>query len=141
MDLTQATLLEVREAIADKSVSATEIVTAYLDRMDRYNGLNAYRETYRARALDRAAGVDAGRVGGALAGVPVAIKDNLCTDYGHTTCCSKMLKNFCSPYTATVVARLEQAGAVVLGKTVMDEFAMGSSTENARFHFSSFVGE
>jgi len=130
----QTTLVELRDAIAAKRVSATEAVKAYLDRIDRYNSeLNVYREVYADRALQRAADTDAGKITGPLAGVPIAIKDNLCTDWGHTTCCSKILENFQAPYTATTVAKLEQAGAIVLGKTTLDEFAMGSSTENSAF--------
>jgi len=64
--------------------------------------------------------------------VPIALKDNLCTSYGHTTCSSRMLAEFRSPYNATVVKKLEEAGAVVIGKTNLDEFAMGSSTEKQR---------
>jgi aspartyl-tRNA(Asn)/glutamyl-tRNA(Gln) amidotransferase subunit A len=132
MDMTQTTLVSLRDAIAGKKVSATAAVKACLDRIDRFNGqLNAYNETYHERALSRASQVDSGKVTGPLAGVPIAIKDNMCTDYGHTTCSSKILANFKAPYNATAVARLEAAGAIVLGKTNLDEFAMGSSTENS----------
>jgi aspartyl-tRNA(Asn)/glutamyl-tRNA(Gln) amidotransferase subunit A len=132
MDLTQITLIELRDAIAARKVSAVEAARAFLARIEQDNPrLHAYDEVYARRALERAQAVDEGRVGGLLAGVPVALKDNLCTDFGRTTCGSKMLADFRAPYTATAVARLEQAGAVVLGKTVMDEFAMGSSTENS----------
>ncbi len=134
MDPTKTTLVELRDAIAAKKVSATEATRAYLGRIDRHNGpLHAYHETYADRALQRAADVDGGKITGPLAGVPISIKDNLCTEYGHTTCSSKMLENFQAPYTATAVVKLEQAGAIVLGKTVLDEFAMGSSTENSAF--------
>ncbi|MEE9211493.1 MAG: Asp-tRNA(Asn)/Glu-tRNA(Gln) amidotransferase subunit GatA [Phycisphaeraceae bacterium] len=134
MNLTESTLVELRDAIAAKKLSATEATRSYLDRIEKHNrSLNAYHELYADRALERAAQVDAGTVTGPLAGVPIAIKDNLCTQFGHTTCSSKMLENFQAPYTATAVRKLEEAGAVILGKTILDEFAMGSSTENSSF--------
>ena len=134
MEPTTTTLIELRDAIRDGNVSAAEATRAYLDRIDRLNPtLNAYREVYHDRAMQQAEAVDRGEVKGELAGVPIAIKDLFCTSYGHTAACSKMLETFESPYTATCVARLEAAGAVILGKTNMDEFAMGSSTENSAF--------
>ena len=130
MDLTAVTLVELRDAIASKTVTAKEVVQAYLERIARFNPqLNVYRETYENRARDRAARVDTGELTGPLAGVPMAIKDVLCTDWGGTTCSSEILQNFEAPYTATAVAKLEAAGAIILGKTNMDEFAMGSSSE------------
>lgn len=132
MDLTATTLIKLRDAIASKQISATEVTRAYLARIDRWNPtLCAYEETFPERALTQAQAVDDGKRRGALAGVPIAVKDVLCTDYGHTTCSSSILKNFKAPYTATAVKRLEAAGAIVIGKTRMDEFAMGSSTETS----------
>ncbi|MCC7192557.1 MAG: Asp-tRNA(Asn)/Glu-tRNA(Gln) amidotransferase subunit GatA [Phycisphaeraceae bacterium] len=134
IDPTKTTLIQTRDAIAARQISARATVDAYFDRIDRLNPkLTAYHETYRQRAQQRATEVDTGKITGPLAGVPIAIKDNMCTDYGRTTCSSKILENFHAPYTATAVQRLENAGAIVLGKTILDEFAMGSSTENSAF--------
>ena len=133
-DPTQSSATEIRNAIAAGSLSATDATRAYLDRIEQLNPtLNAYNETYADLALQRAEQVDAGQVTGPLAGVPIALKDNLATTYGHTTCSSKILADFQAPYTATVVEKLEDAGAIILGKTNLDEFAMGSSTENSGF--------
>ena len=134
MNPTDTTLVELRDAIASKQVSSVEATKAYLDRIKVHNErLHVYHEVYAERAMQQAAAVDAGKATGALAGVPIAIKDLLCTSYGHTTCSSRMLQNFQAPYMATAVQKLEDAGAVILGKTNMDEFAMGSSTENSAF--------
>src|SRR5271155_3051402 len=128
------TLVGARDAIAGGKISSVELTRAALDRIQKVDPtLQAYNETYPDRALEQAKAVDDGKVTGPLAGVPIALKDNLCTSYGHTTCSSKMLKNFRAPYDATVVKKLEAAGAVILGKTNLDEFAMGSSTENSAF--------
>jgi len=130
MDPTQTTLTQLRDAIAAGQIKAEDAARAYLDRIERHGAsLGAFAELYAERALDRARQVDAGQLTGPLAGVPIAIKDVLCTDYGHTTCSSKMLAGYRSPFTATAVQRLEDAGALILGKTRMDEFAMGSSCE------------
>ena len=115
------------------SVEATEGVFERIERIEPTVG--AYISTFKDYALSRAADVDrrvaAGEQVGALAGVPVAVKDNMCMSTGATTCASKILENFRSPYDAHVVERLEAADAVIVGKTNMDEFAMGSSTENS----------
>lgn len=122
------------EALQSRSVSAVELTRATLARIDALNPkLNAYNEVWHERAMAAAREVDEGRRKGPLAGVPIAVKDNLCTSYGRTTCSSRMLENFRSPYDATVIRRLEAAGAVIVGKTNLDEFAMGSSTENSYF--------
>jgi aspartyl-tRNA(Asn)/glutamyl-tRNA(Gln) amidotransferase subunit A len=132
MDVTQTTLVELRNAIAVGKYSALQVTQAYLDRIERYNPqLNAYDQVLAEQALERAKQVDAGKVQGELAGVPIALKDNLCTQYARTTCSSKMLEHFHAPYDAAAVRKLHEAGAVILGKTNLDEFAMGSSTENS----------
>ena len=138
MDLTDLSAAEVRDAIAAGEASAEDAARAYLGAIERHEpAIGAYNEVLAERAVERARAVDARRAAGeplgALGGVPVAIKDNLCTTYGRTTCSSKILAEFRAPFMATAVARLEAAGAVVLGKTNMDEFAMGSSTENSGF--------
>jgi len=127
---------ELRDQIAAgqiKSVAAVEAVFANIEKYEPVIG--AYITTFKQQALDKAEEVDkkiaAGEPVGQLAGVPVAIKDNMCTTFGPTTCASKILENFYAPYNATVVEKLLAADAVIVGKTNLDEFAMGSSTENS----------
>ena len=128
----------VREAIAAKKVSARELAEEYYKRIDARNAeLNAYLTLSQERAYAQAGRIDAIAAARkplpALAGVPIAVKDVISTRGVRTTCGSKILENYVPPYDATAVERLEAAGAVILGKTNCDEFAMGSSNENSAY--------
>lgn len=132
---------EIARDVAAGRVSALDVVRSSLDAIEREDrgpdGLNAFLAFDRTRAEASAAEIDRGRgkEGGAkpLLGVPVAVKDNLCTLDLPTTCGSRMLEGFRSPYEATAIRKLREAGAIIVGKTNLDEFAMGSSTENSAF--------
>jgi aspartyl-tRNA(Asn)/glutamyl-tRNA(Gln) amidotransferase subunit A len=129
---------EIRRKVAAREVSAEEVAKAHLARVKAVEGkVDAYLLVLEERALAKARAVDqslaAGQPAPTLAGVPVAVKDVLDIEGLPTTCGSRILEGYRPPFTSTAVARLEAAGAVVLGKTNMDEFAMGSSTENSAF--------
>lgn len=129
---------ELRERILSGELSAEKVTDEIFCRIeDRDPQINAYLTLDKERALETAKGVDGrikrGEKCGLLAGVPVAVKDNICTRGLRTTCASKLLGNFVPPYDAHVIGRLKAEGAVIVGKTNMDEFAMGSSTENSGF--------
>ena len=135
-------LISLANQIRSRKTSALETCHHFLERIDAIDGtINAYHETYPERATEQAkaidAALDAGEDPGPLAGVPIAVKDNIVTDFGSTTAGSRILENFNSPYSATAVEKLEAAGAIILGKTNCDEFAMGSSTEHCAWGATS----
>ena len=125
------------EQLRNKEITSVELTQSYLDKIKELNpGLNSYITVCSDSALNAAKAADAAieaGTAGPLAGIPIAHKDLFCTNGIKTTCASKMLNNFVPPYESTVTARLEQAGAIMLGKTNMDEFAMGSSNENSHY--------
>lgn len=138
MNIMSLTAVELGKRIKAKEISVEEAVTAALDAIEKKEKLvNSFVTVDREGALKRAKEVqkqiDDGTLTGPLAGVPVAIKDNMCTKDLLTTCSSKILYNFIPTYTAEAVLNLEKAGAVILGKTNMDEFAMGSTTETSAY--------
>ena len=138
MNLMSLTAVELGKEIKAKKVTVREAVMAALDQIESLDGTyNSYVTVDREGALKRADEVqkliDAGELDSPLAGVPVAIKDNMCTKDMLTTCSSKILGNFYPAYTAEAVINLEKAGAVIIGKTNMDEFAMGSTTETSAY--------
>lgn len=138
MSLHKLTLCELQRKFTAGEVTAQEIVRAYFLRIGQVEPkVNAYVTTRKAQAMVQAAALDDSLKGWRktqpMMGMPLAIKDNLCTEGVATTCSSRMLQNFVPPYDATVIAKLRAQGYVLLGKTNLDEFAMGSSTENSAF--------
>lgn len=137
MDLTALKISDLRSMLDKKELSAKELTDAYLDRIKAVDDKLESYITVTAEAAERAAEKAQEKINkgeaSALCGIPLAIKDNICTDGVKTTCSSKMLGNFVPFYNATVMDKLENEGAVMLGKVSMDEFAMGGSTQTSAF--------
>src|ERR1700740_2517085 len=139
MALISFTIDAARAGIAERTTTPTALVASFYERIEKDDGeIGAFLTLTRERALEQADRIDRmaaeGKTLPPLGGVPVAIKDVMCTRGVRTTAGSKILDNFIPPYDCTAVARLEAAGAVGLGKLNCDEFAMGSSNENSAFH-------
>ena len=142
MNLYELTVHELKEKLEKKEITAEEITQSYVDRMaEKEKDVKAFVTTTEEQALQNAKEMDEKRAKGEkvspLAGIPIGIKDNICTKGVRTTCSSKMLENFVSPYDATVMEKLKENGLGMLGKMNMDEFAMGASTEYSYFKKTS----
>jgi len=138
MDCSFTGIREISAGVAEGKYSVSEITGMYIERIKSMDGeIGAFLTICEEGAAAQAKAVDGkirgGKKPGRLAGVPVAVKDNICTDGIRTTCASRMLENFIPPYNATVIEKLVSEDAIIIGKTNMDEFAMGSSTENSAF--------
>ncbi len=136
--MTYTTLTGIRDAIRNRDTTSRCVVERCLDAIRHLDPqIRGFVSCDADRAVNLAGQIDRrlarGESVGPLAGVPIAVKDNICTRFGRTTCSSRILADFAAPYDAHVVERLEAAGAVIVGKTNLDEFAMGSSTENSGF--------
>ena len=142
MDITNLTVHELMEKLGNNELTSEEITKAYVDRInDKEKDVNAFVTTLCDEALEKAKKMDEKRKSGDiksnLAGIPIGIKDNLCTKGVKTTCSSRMLEDFIAPYDATVVEKLNNEDLIDLGKLNMDEFAMGASTEYSYFKKTS----
>ena len=134
MDYSKMSIKQISDGVKQKQFSAESVVKFFLDRIESFKEYNAIIETFsdsieRAREIDRK--VASGEKHGEMAGVPVIIKDNILCKGKHMSCASAFLKDFASPYSATIVKRLEEAGAIIIARANMDEFAMGGSCEKS----------
>ena len=138
MNITELTVHELQEKLKSKELTITEINKAYVDRInEKEKDVQAFITLTTDEALEKSKiieeKVNKGEIKGELAGIPIGIKDNMCIKGTKTTCASKMLENFIAPYNATVIEKINDENMISLGKTNMDEFAMGSSTETSYF--------
>ena len=138
MNITELTVHELQEKLENKEITLTEITKAYIDRINsKENDVQAFVTTLTDEALKKAEEIQNKKeneeITGEFAGIPIGIKDNICTKGVKTTCSSKMLENFVAPYNATVIEKLNEQNIINLGKLNMDEFAMGGSTEYSYF--------
>ena len=138
MNITELTVHELQQKIKSKELTITEITKAYIEKInEKEKDIQAFITTLEEEAIEQAKDVqekiEKGEIKGSLAGIPIGIKDNICTKGVKTTCASKMLENFISPYNATVIEKLNEENIIDLGKLNMDEFAMGGSTEYSYF--------
>ena len=134
MDITELTVHELQEKLKNKELTITDITKAYVDRIDKKEkDVQAFVTTLKDEALEEAKELESKETDGDFVGIPIGIKDNICTKGIKTTCSSRMLENFVSPYDATVIEKIKKENMINLGKLNMDEFAMGGSTEYSYF--------